>query len=262
MDEWSCDAPRVLADDRLPSAGAPLPGICDACGAADGFHPLQHPSDGREGLHCKACGCMARQRAVARVLAGLLDETSLPSVYLTEQASPLYVALRRRFPATIGSEYVSRRWRRLRLMLWLWRHGVFQRIRRGDVTRLGYADASLDAVSSLDVLEHVPDADAAFRELARVIRPGGSLVATVPFYQDAPLSTRIASLDLGGNVVFHGTPEYHGDPLGGGVVCFHHFGWDLPTLLTNAGFSAAHLRYVRDPERGLPHGIWVLHARR
>ena len=51
-------------------------------------------------------------------------------------------------------------------------------------------------------------------------------------------------------------------PLGGGVVCFHHFGWDLPALLTGAGFSSAHLRYVRDPARGLPHGIWVLVARR
>lgn len=259
---WRSDAHRVLADDRLPPAGAPLAGVCDACGRADGFHPARHPADTREGLHCQACGCMARQRAVARVLTECLEGVASPGVYLTEQASPLYIALRRRFPATIGSEYVSRRWRRLRLMLWLWRHGVLQRIRHGDVTRLRDADASLDAVSSLDVLEHVPDAMAAFRELARVLRPGGWLVATVPFYQDAPVSTRIASLDPRGDIVFHGAPEYHGDPLGGGVVCFHHFGWDLPALLTSAGFSSAHLRYVRDPARGLPHGIWVLVARR
>ncbi|MDC7806198.1 class I SAM-dependent methyltransferase [Luteimonas sp BLCC-B24] len=259
---WQCDAHHVLSENQSPAPGASLAGICDACGLADGFQPVQHPADIREGLHCKACGCMARQRAVARVLNEILDGVPSPDIYLTEQASPLYVALRRRFPATVGTEYISRRWRRLRLMSWLWRHGVFQRIRHGDVTRLGDADASLDAVASLDVLEHVPDATAAFRELARVLRPGGCLVATVPFYQDAQVSTRVASLDAAGNVVFHGAPEYHGDPLGGGVVCFHHFGWDLPETLTGAGFSSARLRYVRDPERGLPHGIWVIVARR
>ncbi len=50
----------------------------------------------------------------------------------------------------------------------------------GDVQRLPFADASFDAVISCDVLEHVPDDAAAVREMLRVTRPGGYLVATVP----------------------------------------------------------------------------------
>jgi len=42
--------------------------------------------------------------------------------------------------------------------------------------RLPFADASFDAVLSTNVFEHVMDLDLAFREIRRVLRPGGSLL--------------------------------------------------------------------------------------
>ncbi len=50
------------------------------------------------------------------------------------------------------------------------------RIRSGDVTKLPYADASVDAVVCTQVYEYVPDVDLALRELHRVLRPGGRAV--------------------------------------------------------------------------------------
>lgn len=41
-------------------------------------------------------------------------------------------------------------------------------------------DASIDAVTALDVLEHIEGDRAAVREMARVLRPGGVAVVTVP----------------------------------------------------------------------------------
>lgn len=50
----------------------------------------------------------------------------------------------------------------------------------GDALRLPLPDASFDAGLSTQVLEHVTDPLAALRELARVLRPGATLVLTCP----------------------------------------------------------------------------------
>jgi len=47
---------------------------------------------------------------------------------------------------------------------------------------LDFEDASFDAVTAFDVVEHVPDLPGAFRELGRVLRPGGHLLMVVPVY--------------------------------------------------------------------------------
>jgi SAM-dependent methyltransferase len=50
----------------------------------------------------------------------------------------------------------------------------------GDLARLELPDAAFDAAVCGEVLEHLDDDAAALAELARVLRPGGLLVVTVP----------------------------------------------------------------------------------
>ena len=47
---------------------------------------------------------------------------------------------------------------------------------------LPFAGGTFDLAVALDVLEHVADDEAALRELARVVAPGGRLLVTVPQY--------------------------------------------------------------------------------
>ncbi|MBI4460767.1 MAG: methyltransferase domain-containing protein, partial [Acidobacteria bacterium] len=48
-------------------------------------------------------------------------------------------------------------------------------LRKGDATALPLADASVDVVISNGVLNLVPEKENAFREIVRVLRPGGRL---------------------------------------------------------------------------------------
>ena len=48
--------------------------------------------------------------------------------------------------------------------------------------RFPLADASVDFIFTSEVVEHVYDTENAFRELARVLRPGGKLLLTTPYH--------------------------------------------------------------------------------
>jgi GT2 family glycosyltransferase/SAM-dependent methyltransferase len=50
----------------------------------------------------------------------------------------------------------------------------------GDAARLPFPDASFDAVTMFDLLEHVPDDRRALAEVRRVLRPGGFLLVSTP----------------------------------------------------------------------------------
>ncbi len=53
-------------------------------------------------------------------------------------------------------------------------------VKQGDALALPYPDGEFDRVVAAEVLEHIPDDGTAIAELARVLRPGGTMAVTVP----------------------------------------------------------------------------------
>ena len=53
----------------------------------------------------------------------------------------------------------------------------------GSALALPFEDGSFDVVAAFDVVEHCDPEDAALREIARVLAPGGRLLMSVPAYQ-------------------------------------------------------------------------------
>ncbi len=240
------------------------PGWCGLCDRPVAF-ALPSAAAGstanlREEMVCPGCGLTARNRSA---LALLIAELPLESaqVYLTEQASAAFVWLQRACPALLGSEYGLDEASRRRLQDWYEHLGGRGQISERDVTRLDFADASLDAVGSFDVLEHVPDYAAALREFARCLRPGGRLVVTVPFLEESPQHVVRARLTAEGEVEHLLEPEIHGDPVAGGVLCYYHFGWALLDEARSAGFQRASWVRTWSPREGL-FGLWTLVATR
>lgn len=56
------------------------------------------------------------------------------------------------------------------------------RVQLLDSDALPFPDDSFDLLTALDVLEHIDDDRRSFAEVARILRPGGTFLATVPSY--------------------------------------------------------------------------------
>jgi SAM-dependent methyltransferase len=50
----------------------------------------------------------------------------------------------------------------------------------GDALAMPFADGSFDMVIAAEILEHIPDDEAAMAEIFRVVRPGGTVAVSVP----------------------------------------------------------------------------------
>lgn len=67
----------------------------------------------------------------------------------------------------------------------------------GDLTRTPFADDSFDAITCLSVIEHGVPLENYFREMHRLLKPGGVLITSTDYYP-TPIDTR--------GLVAHGSP--------------------------------------------------------
>ena len=74
-----------------------------------------------------------------------------------------------------------------------------------------FGDGSFDLVITQDVFEHVLNPALAFREIARILKPGGAHIFTVPLYRGQ--QTVIRAADKGNEIQFLQEPMYHGNPV-------------------------------------------------
>jgi SAM-dependent methyltransferase len=105
----------------------------------------------------------------------------------------------------------------------------------GDATRLPFPDGTFDRIICSEVFEHIPDDTGAMAELARVLRPGGVLAATVPSWLPEKVCWALSA-------------EYHAPLASGGHVRIYTEG-QLRERLRGAGL-----------EPGASHRAHALHS--
>ncbi len=103
--------------------------------------------------------------------------------------------------------------------------------KEGDALSLPFADGEFDRVVAAEVLEHVPADIQAIAELARVLRPGGTMAVSVPRWLPEAICWRLSE-------------EYHSNP-GGHVRIYTDA--ELLTKLAGAG--------LRHDATGYAHGL-------
>lgn len=233
------DVERLMGDDHRADQRWEHFAWCDACDRAsifhcDWLHAVEGQPNYRERLLCDGCELNVRERLLVRMVREYFDElprTHAPTLFAYEDDTPLLRALSQRLTTVTicGSQHAE--------------SGVEvdDRAQPVDALALSSPDESFDVLVSNEILDHVPEPEAALRESYRVLRPGGILVATLPFHFTRT-STRRAEVHDG--QVRTLLPELHrGHPASRyGTLVFHDLGWDLFDMLRKAGFSEPHFR--------------------
>jgi SAM-dependent methyltransferase len=110
----------------------------------------------------------------------------------------------------------------------------------GDARRLPFCNDAFDRVIAAEVLEHIPDDRLAMSELARVLRPGGTMAVTVPRWWPELLTWALSD-------------DYHNTP-GGHIRIYRRS--DLVQRLDAAGLEC----YATHHAHALHSPYWWLRA--
>lgn len=217
-------------------------GYCYVCGAYVSFHTtFTHASKNdqqrlipnwREHMVCPKCSLNNRMRATIHVFERICNPQLGDAIYLTEQTTPIFSWFKHHYYNITGSEYLGERVPFGRPD----RNGI----RNETLTNLTFGNELFNFIISLEVFEHIPDYEQALQECLRCLKPGGSLIFTVPFLRESPTTVIRARILPGGEIKHILPPEFHGDPIGNaGILCYYHFGWDLLDKLRDLGFASA-----------------------
>ena len=195
------------------------------------------------GSQCAYNGCIPRERALGAVLRSLYPSFAELSVH---ESSPCgrgaSLFLQKNCGSYIATQFFPDEPPGATVQGW----------RNENLERQTFPDHAFDLVVTQDVMEHVFDPGAVFREVKRTLKPGGSYVFTAPTYKGLLQSERQAELDSYGTVRHLAEPEYHGSPIGSGrSLVTYHYGYDFPELIKQWCGMDVEVRRFHDHSRGI-----------
>lgn len=199
----------------------------------------------RERVVCPYCGMNNRQRLMATLVQDHVqkDHDNKLNIYLMEHITPISHWIQKNIQShdITTSEYLGKKYQSGQ---------IIDGVRHEDLMQLSFPNQSFDLIVSNDVFEHVPQPAQAFRECARILAPGGTLIATFPFHTDNEVSI-IRAQPNGDKIIHYLEPIYHGNPLfRDGSLVYTDFGWDILKTLQKSGFSDVHVSLYGSEEFG------------
>ncbi|WP_226580509.1 class I SAM-dependent methyltransferase [Acuticoccus sediminis] len=237
------DAPASAAfEPRFPART--VEDTCAVCGWQGRFRRTHEGI--RETFACSRCRASLRYRAQAQALLSVVGDTRHPTLEALSDAGGLD-ALSIFEPGQAGP------FRPYLANAAVYRASVYAPGRRSgelvdgvecqDITATSFEDKTFDLVVTSDIMEHVRRPDEAWREIHRILKPGGHHVFSIPLTAEMPPRS-VSRVDTSGEEDRLLMPAvYHGDGAAGLSLVYTDFGADLLDTLASLGLPTAALPY-------------------
>ena len=234
-------ARRKSTHSRPAAADFGKDGYVDSCTVCGHTGYLRREEQSiRETYRCGGCGASLRYREQARLilnhfsregsghLADLAAESEFQNLKIYE---PGLIGPFRKFFQKLPHYHTS----------YFWDDVEPGESREGvqcqDLMNLTYEDDSFDLVLSSDIFEHVRKPFVGFKEVNRVLKPGGYHIFSIPL-QGPMRSTTVYRVDTSGpEDVFVLPKHYHSAPMGGKSLVYTDFGEDMTKIMTADGID-------------------------
>lgn len=205
----------------------------------------------RETLQCRECFGSLRQRSLALALLDhFFDRTGIRHGSIEALAEAGLGGLRlldtdnfsaisnlfRRTPSYIRCSYLPDS---------PWGAEIEPNYYNINLENIDFEDQSFDIVLTSDVMEHVRNVDTAHVEIHRILKPNGAYIFNVPYDEDSEYEIQLVDTTTDDDKYLC-SPQYHGDPLTGGILAYRVFGRDLIAKLSGLGYRVS-FRRIEQP---------------
>lgn len=205
--------------------------ICNFCGTKGIFEgSIKHA---REQFHCTNCNASLRYRDQAAAILSVVGRGN--SVYLDHLVKQPFVRKLKIWEAAIRGPFI----RRFRQVDDYTQSYLFEDLEPGetrdgvicqDLEALTFDSDSFDLIISSDVMEHVNKPATVLSEIARVLRPGGSYVFSIPIRWPLPKTSSTRAKIENGELIHIQEPHYHRSGLDEKSLVFTDFGTDILSM--------------------------------
>lgn len=195
----------------------------------------------RDHYKCKYCQSIPRHRALINAINIFYPDWQEAEIHESS-------------PGGVSSEHIGKKCKNYSYSFY------FPNIKPGDfkngsrcenLENLTFSDEQFDIIITQDVFEHVNNPKQAFKEIARVLKPGGMHIFTVPFYPDLK-KTRPRIRIENGDIHHILEPMCHGNPIdSNGSLVTVDYGLDFADLIYSSSGMTTTIYLQKDPYMGL-----------
>ena len=195
----------------------------------------------RDYYKCQTCGSIPRNRALVNAMNTFYPDWKNLSIHESSPGGPVSEFLSKSAKHYNSSHYYEN----------VPRGDYLGKHRSEDLTQLTFKDGEFDLFVTSDVFEHVFNPGKAFQEIARVLKPGGAHIFTMPWYPGLKNSLERAILKNGA-IEYLQEPVYHGNPIdnNGSLVTFD-WGQDFCEFIYNHSGLYTTIYLKKDRSLGL-----------